>query len=240
MKFKEIFDRAVLTEEYVRKGLKIFYEIDLDLIKAKAELKVQNPQQSEQNLQQATQQPQQNPQQPQEQQPQQEPVAQPPEQSQQNDDEIDINSFNASVVTEDEVAENTEEKIVRKFEGIANLSNSEKDNIQSFEDVVDTLSKFKKNGTEVLDEFSTEIINLCMQQNFQEIKNKLDKKSKIFVEIYYGYKKDDSVGLRFSKRPNSELLTSTMMIDNEIVSSKFNMEKLNQQVAEYRNYDANK
>ena len=37
MKFKDIFDREVIVEEHVRKGLKIFYEIDMNLIKPKQE-----------------------------------------------------------------------------------------------------------------------------------------------------------------------------------------------------------
>lgn len=259
MKFKEIFDKAVLTEEHVRKGLKIFYEIDLDLIKPKVPEQSAVPQQPAATPE--TTQPVQSVQNPEQQPVNSEPMsAETPEQSQQeisqntpeqsveepenteqdSTQNFSASSFKASVVTEDEVSETTEERIVRKFEGVASLSESEKDNIQSFEDVVDVLSRTKKNGTEILDEFSTEIINLCIQQNFQEIKTKVDKKSKIFVEVYYGYKKDDSCGLRFSKRPNSDMLTSTMLIDNEIISAKFNIEKLNQQVAEYRNYDANK
>ena len=35
MNFKELFDREILNEQYVRKELKIFYELKLDLYKPK-------------------------------------------------------------------------------------------------------------------------------------------------------------------------------------------------------------
>ena len=38
----------------------------------------------------------------------------------------------------------------------------------------------------------------------------------------------------------SDILTSTMLLDNEIISAKFNIERINQQIIEYRNYEANK
>jgi hypothetical protein len=153
---------------------------------------------------------------------------------------IDVDSFKLSSVTTEENEDDDDNKIIKKFEGEMSLNDSQKDNIQSFDDILEALSKLKSKGENMFDEFSLEIATLCANQNFDKLKSELDKKSKIFIEIYYGFKKDDSVGVRFSKRPNSDILTSTMLIDNEIVSSKFDINRINQQIVEYRNYEANK
>lgn len=243
MKFKEIFDRSIVIEEHVRKGLKVYYEVDLELYKPTEE-KVEQP--IQQNIQ---------PQQPQDinsqsiqepvqsspdmnQQPQQDLNNQPVNQTQDTSG-IDVDSFKLSSVTTEE-NEDDENKIIKKFEGEMSLNDSQKDNIQSFDDILEALSKLKSKGENMFDEFSLEIATLCANQNFDKLKSELDKKSKIFIEIYYGFKKDDSIGVRFSKRPNSDILTSTMLIDNEIVSSKFDINRINQQIVEYRNYEANK
>ena len=229
MKFKELFDREMLVEQYVRKQLKIIYEIDLDLIKAnEKEPAQQNQEMPQQPVQEPMQQVAQEPIQPQ---PVQNSSNIPPESIQQaatpSPQELGI----ASVVTE-------EETINKKITGEISLSNEERDNIQSFEDIINVMSKKKINGNQIFDDFSAEMITLCCNQNFQQLQNDLDKKSKIFVEIYYGYNKDDSVGIRFSKRSNSETLTSSMLIDNEIIMTKFSIDKVNQRVAEFRNYEA--
>lgn len=246
MKFKELFDKEILTEsQQLRKGLKVFYEIDLDLYKPEVEPAVQNMQLATNPT--PTELPAQNPE-----------VYPTPETNTQltpevtpeisgepsipNDEngmpQLSVNT--EDFLKEDEVVVNNENVIVRKFKGEFNVSDTEMDNIQTLDDVIEILSDYKKNGTNILDEFSTEIIQLCTQQNFNEIKNKLDKKSKIFVEIGYGFKKDDSVEVRFNKRKNSNTLTSTMLVDNEIVSAKFSLDKVNTKIAEYRNYAANK
>jgi type IV secretory pathway VirB10-like protein len=251
MNFKELFDREILNEQYVRKELKIFYELKLDLYKPKETTEVPQAeippqQQAEIPVQQNEPQPEQPastepvPQE-QPQQPTEAPEQQPPQTTNPAQETADeLKKTLASVVTEDDASINDENRIMRNFEGEVKLSDSQKDNIQTFEDIIDVLSNHKKDGAEVVDEFSAEIITLCANQQFDQIKQKLDKKSKIWVEIYYGYKKDDSVGIRFSKRQNSDTLTSTMLIDNEIVPTKFSIDKINQKVAEYRNYDVKK
>ena len=246
MKFKEIFDRSIVIEEHVRKGLKIYYEVDLELYKPTEENTEQPQQPNQQNIQ---------PQQSQDMstQPIQEPVQPSPDMNQQSQQDlnnqpvnqtqdtsgIDVDSFKLSSVTTEE-NEDDENKIIKKFEGEMSLNDSQKDNIQSFDDILEALSKLQSKGENMFDEFSLEIATLCANQNFDKLKSELDKKSKIFIEIYYGFKKDDSVGIRFSKRPNSDILTSTMLIDNEIVSSKFDINRINQQIVEYRNYEVNK
>ena len=244
MKFKDIFDREVIVEEHVRKGLKIFYEIDMNLVKPKQEQTApenpvvqQQPQpitpvQPEQPISAPAPEAQVNP----------EPVQPEPEQTPQPTNGPDVSGLLASVQTEeDNAAENSEEKIMRHFKGEYVCKPEQADNIQTFEDLITILGDIKKDGVNILDDFSKEIIILCANQKYDEIKTQLDKKSKIFAEIYFGYKKDDSVGVRFKKAENSDSLSSSILIDNQIVTlTKFNIDRVNQKIVEYRNYEANK
>ena len=238
MKFKDIFDREVITEAHVRKGLKIFYEIDLNLIKPKEE----KPEEASAPENPPTPEPAQQPAQPEIPAPQPEaapPAQETPQQSIGNN--VDVSGLMASVYTEDEASENSEDKIMRHFNGEYVCSADQADNIQTFDDLLTILSEVKKNGINILDDFSKEIIALCANQKYDEIKTKLDKKSKIFAEIYFGYKKDDSVGVRFKKPENSDSLSSSILINNQIVTlTKFNLERVNQKIIEYRNYEAEK
>jgi len=243
MKFKDIFDREVITEAHVRKGLKIFYEIDLNLIKPKEEKPEAapapetppTPEPTQQPAQSETPQPEVNTTQTTE-----TPSAQAPQQPTAGNN-VDISGLMASVYTEDEASENSEDKIMRHFNGEYVCSADQADNIQTFDDLLTILSEVKKNGINILDDFSKEIITLCANQKYDEIKTKLDKKSKIFAEIYFGYKKDDSVGVRFKKPESSDSLSSSILINNQIVTlTKFNLERVNQKIIEYRNYEAEK
>jgi type IV secretory pathway VirB10-like protein len=249
MKFKDIFDKEVIVEQHVRKGLKIIYELDLNLVKPQQEENQEQPQQIAQQPAPAAAQPAQQPQAVPEQpvpaetpapeQPQEQP-AQPQDQQIPNE-KPDLSGMLASIKTEESAAETSEEKIMRHFKGEYVCSNEQADNIQSFDDLLNILGETKKDGVNILDDFSKEIILLCANQKYDDIKTKLDKKSKIFAEIYFGYKKDDSVGVRFKKGENMDTLSSSILINNQIVTlSKFNLERVNQKIIEYRNYEADK
>ena len=69
----------------------------------------------------------------------------------------------------------------------------------------------------------------------QTLKEKIGKESSIFAEIIYGKKREDSAGLRIIKRKNSELLTTSLMIDNKIINAKYNKDTLDKRITEYRN-----
>lgn len=228
MLFRELFNKEFLTEEKIRKSLKIFYEIKIDLLKKE---EVQNePEVPVQN------EPIQN-----------EPVQEPnpadvslPSNEQPQEPNIQDIALPSVVTEDDDAVVNDENRIVRKLEGEVELTDTQKDNIQTLDDIILALEETKKDGVPILDEFSSEIIRLLYSPNANEIDTKIDKdKSTIFVEFYYGYKKDDSVGVRFNKRKGN-LLTSTMLIDNEIISVKFSIDMVNNKISEFRNYEANK
>lgn len=238
MNFKEIFDKQIIIEEHVRKGLKIFYEIDLNLIKPKQEENLQNittQQQTQAPVQQVQPTPQIDNTQIQQTDNTTQVTEMPPEQQVQQpeqDNKPDISGLLSSVKTE-EAAEDSEEKVMRHFKGEYVCKTEQSDNIQTFDDLINILGDIKKDGTNIIDDFCKEIIILCANQNYNEIKTKLDKKSKIFVEVYFGYKKDDSVGVRFKKSENSDSLSSSILIDNQIVTlTKFNIDRVNQKIVE--------
>lgn len=145
-----------------------------------------------------------------------------------------------SVVTEDdgknETIVNDEDSIVRKMEGELVLQKEEVDEIQTVEDLITKLSEAKRDGTNILDEFTSDIINTCLTPALQpQLAQKVDKKSLIFVEILYGKKKEDSVGVRIIKRKNSDLMTTSMMIDNKIINSQYKKETLDKRITDMRN-----
>lgn len=252
MNFKEIFDREIIVEDHVRKGLKIFYEIDLNLVKPKQET-------TEQPTAPVTPVPSATPEVPPEQPtapvaditqpapetvPTQDVTKQPEQQNQQTqENKPDFSGLLSSVQTEEDegAAKNSEESIMRHFKGEYTCNPDQADNIQTFDDLINILGNVKKDGVNILDDFCKEIVLLCANQKYDEIKTKLDKKSKIFAEVYFGYKKDDSVGVRFKKSENSDSLSSSILIDNQIVTlTKFNIERVNQKIIEYRNYEVDK
>ena len=231
MLFRELLKKEFLTEENLRRQLKITYNINLNLIKKSSEENKEEPVQQNNTQEQ-----------PVNQQPLQQEVPAQPEQMQVQKPTTDMTSkpitaSNAlpSVVTEDEIEVMDENKIIRKVEGEIVLSDKQKDMIQSFDDIISELTEEKNNGEPVLDEFSEELIRLLYGPNVNDINQKIDKGSSIFVEIFYGYKKEDGVGVRFNKRKASESVTSTMLIDNEIISVPFSIARVNKMIVDLRN-----
>lgn len=146
----------------------------------------------------------------------------------------------ASVVTEDDdkdkVEVNDEDNIIRKMEGEIVVDKEEVNDIQSIDDIISYLAEKENDGVKILDEFSADIIQaLVNPATQQEVKDKVDKESKIFAEIIYGKKTDDSVGIRLIKRKNSELVTTSMLIDNKILNAAYSKDILDKRITEYRN-----
>ena len=255
MKFKELFDKEFLYESKKedKKATKIFYNFDINIKKKEEEQTTPTEQQNEptpdMNAQPAPVVPDINTQ----------PVpdinTQPvPDMSAQPAPiTTDINTQPVpdlsnlplgSVVTEDDdngdndghVSINDDNNIVRKFKGEMVLEKEEVDNIQTVEDIINILAENKVDGVNVLDEFTSDILQVMANPATQmQLKEKIDIESKIFAEILYGKKPEDSVGVRFVKRKGSEMITTSMMIDNKIVNAQYKKETLDKRITEYRN-----
>ena len=246
MTLRDIINKEfeVITEETrkEKKVVKIFYKLNLNLIKPAQtqeqpeqqdnEVNDQQPEQQQNNMQAPQQDLQQNIQ-------AQNNVPQP----ENNIPQIDVSEL-PSIQTEETENNNVDIKddntIVRKLEGEVELKKEKVDEIQTFQDIIEYLTKEQVEGVSVLDDFSSEILNIIFTPQASQISQKVDKKSSIFADIQYGFGKDDNVGVRIKKTANSDLISNVMIIDGSIINAPFNLMKVNERIIDYRNSLINK
>lgn len=247
MTLRDIINKEfeVITEETrkEKKVVKIFYKLNLNLIKP-AQIPEQPEQQdNEVNNQQPEQQ--NNTQIPQQQDLQQQniQIQNNVPQPENNIPQIDVSEL-PSIQTEETENNNVDIKddntIVRKLEGEVELKKEKVDEIQTFQDIIEYLTKEQVEGVSVLDDFSSEILNIIFTPQASQISQKVDKKSSIFADIQYGFGKDDNVGVRIKKTANSDLISNVMIIDGSIINTPFNLMKVNERIIDYRNSLINK
>ena len=247
MTLRDIINKEfeVITEETrkEKKVVKIFYKLNLNLIKPAQTPKQPEQQDNEVNNQQPEQQ-QNNMQAPQQDLQQQNIQAQNNvTQPENNIPQIDVSEL-PSIQTEETENNNVDIKddntIVRKLEGEVELKKEKVDEIQTFQDIIEYLTKEQVEGVSVLDDFSSEILNIIFTPQASQISQKVDKKSSIFADIQYGFGKDDNVGVRIKKTANSDLISNVMIIDGSIINAPFNLMKVNERIIDYRNSLINK
>ena len=247
MTLRDIINKEfeVITEETrkEKKVVKIFYKLNLNLIKPAQTPEQPEQQDNEANNQQPEQQ-QNNMQAPQQDLQQQNIQAQNNvTQPENNIPQIDVSEL-PSIQTEETENNNVDIKddntIVRKLEGEVELKKEKVDEIQTFQDIIEYLTKEQVEGVSVLDDFSSEILNIIFTPQASQISQKVDKKSSIFADIQYGFGKDDNVGVRIKKTANSDLISNVMIIDGSIINAPFNLMKVNERIIDYRNSLINK
>lgn len=249
MTLRDIINKEfeVITEETrkEKKVVKIFYKLNLNLIKPAQTSEQPEQQDNEINNQQPEQQ-QNNAQVPQQQDLQQNTQMQ--NNAPQPENNIQLPQIDASelpsIQTEETENNNIDIKddnaIVRKLEGEVELKKEKVDEIQTFQDIIEYLTKEQVEGVSVLDDFSSEILNIIFTPQASQISQKVDKKSSIFADIQYGFGKDDNVGVRIKKTANSDLISNVMIIDGSIINAPFNLMKVNERIIDYRNSLINK
>ena len=248
MTLRDIINKEfeVITEETrkEKKVVKIFYKLNLNLIKPAQTSEQPEQQDNEANNQQPEQQ-QNNTQVPQQQDLQQQNIQAQNNvtQPENNIPQIDVSEL-PSIQTEETENNNVDIKddntIVRKLEGEVELKKEKVDEIQTFQDIIEYLTKEQVEGVSVLDDFSSEILNIIFTPQASQISQKVDKKSSIFADIQYGFGKDDNVGVRIKKTANSDLISNVMIIDGSIINAPFNLMKVNERIIDYRNSLINK
>lgn len=249
MTLRDIINKEfeVITEETrkEKKVVKIFYKLNLNLIKPAQTSEQPEQQDNEANNQQPEQQ-QNNIQIPQQQDLQQNTQMQnntPQSENNTQLPQIDVSEL-PSLQTEETENNNVDIKddntIVRKLEGEVELKKEKVDEIQTFQDIIEYLTKEQVEGVSVLDDFSSEILNIIFTPQASQISQKVDKKSSIFADIQYGFGKDDNVGVRIKKTANSDLISNVMIIDGSIINAPFNLMKVNERIIDYRNSLINK
>lgn len=247
MTLRDIINKEfeVITEETrkEKKVVKIFYKLNLNLIKPAQTPEQPEQQDNEVNNQQPEQQ--NNTQIPQQQDLQQQNIQMQNNvpQPENNIPQIDVSEL-PSIQTEETENNNVDIKddntIVRKLEGEVELKKEKVDEIQTFQDIIEYLTKEQVEGVSVLDDFSSEILNIIFTPQASQISQKVDKKSSIFADIQYGFGKDDNVGVRIKKTANSDLISNVMIIDGSIINAPFNLMKVNERIIDYRNSLINK
>ncbi len=248
MTLRDIINKEfeVITEETrkEKKVVKIFYKLNLNLIKPAQSSEQPEQQDNEVNNQQPEQQ--NNTQIPQQQDLQQNIQMQNNAPQPENNvqlPQIDVSEL-PSIQTEETENNNVDIKddntIVRKLEGEVELKKEKVDEIQTFQDIIEYLTKEQVEGVSVLDDFSSEILNIIFTPQASQISQKVDKKSSIFADIQYGFGKDDNVGVRIKKTANSDLISNVMIIDGSIINAPFNLMKVNERIIDYRNSLINK
>ena len=247
MTLRDIINKEfeVITEETrkEKKVVKIFYKLNLNLIKP-AQIPEQPEQQDNEVNNQQPEQQQNNMQAPQQDLHQQNTQIQNNvPQPENNIPQIDVSEL-PSIQTEETENNNVDIKddntIVRKLEGEVELKKEKVDEIQTFQDIIEYLTKEQVEGVSVLDDFSSEILNIIFTPQASQISQKVDKKSSIFADIQYGFGKDDNVGVRIKKTANSDLISNVMIIDGSIINAPFNLMKVNERIIDYRNSLINK
>ena len=243
MTLRDIINKEfeVINEDQktTKKVINIFYKLNINLIKPQTENKEQENNQVQQP-QQIQQEPVQQPQeQPQQAAALQNDITQQPQQNSGLPSDNEINAL-ASVQTEEETENNAmdikdDNNIVRKIEGQVELKQEKVDEIQTFQDIIEYLTKEQVEGVSVFDEFTSEVINTIFSPQAAQISQMVDKKSSIFVDIQYGFAKDDNVGVRIKKVANSDTVSNVMIIDGEIINAPFNLMKVNERIIDYRN-----
>ena len=247
MTLRDIINKEfeVITEETrkEKKVVKIFYKLNLNLIKPDQASEQPEQKDNEVNNQQPEQQ--NNTQIPQQQDLQQQNIQAQNNvpQPENNIPQIDVSEL-PSIQTEETENNNVDIKddntIVRKLEGEVELKKEKVDEIQTFQDIIEYLTKEQVEGVSVLDDFSSEILNIIFTPQASQISQKVDKKSSIFADIQYGFGKDDNVGVRIKKTANSDLISNVMIIDGSIINAPFNLMKVNERIIDYRNSLINK
>jgi type IV secretory pathway VirB10-like protein len=138
---------------------------------------------------------------------------------------------------EDEEKVTNDSEIIRKTEGELALSKEEVDEIQTIEDLIDTLGDKDNDGDNILDDFSIEVIKTMISpEAAQKASQVINRDDYIFLDILYGRKKeDDNIGFRITKRKKSDMVSSVILKDGEILNSPFNPKIINDEIVNLRN-----
>lgn len=218
MNFKDIIKKEFLFESKKESAgaLKVFYSIDI-----KIQEEVTPP----------AEQPQVTP-------PVQEPVAPPPAA-----EVPQVTPPVQPVIQQESINEDEDDSksIVKKLDGVLTLTKEDADNIQSVEDLIDFMADKKDHGEKILDELTVEVItSLIMSPDAMKTNDIIKKEDQIIITIYYGYKKENSIGFKILKRKGVSSVSTIMLKDNEVLDSQFDFKKFNSQIVDYRNEWLNK
>lgn len=249
--FKEIFDKQILVEDVVGKIYNIYYKFDFNLKKKKEETD-QQPQQNAQDIPPQSAAPEQQPQ------PESPITAVPPappenigmpspeQQAQEIDDSMKpaepeqsaAEVALSSVYTEEEKEEKEGKEKKIKLSGDISLKKEKIDRFESIYEVIGAINDHYKGKHEEEIEFCTEFTQLLIDNNLDKISQDYDVlESTYFVEVVFGFNKQESVGVRYNKRKGMDKPSPIMLIDNNIIGG-FSIKNINTKIQSFRNYSS--
>ena len=136
---------------------------------------------------------------------------------------------------------NVGKDIIKHIDGVISLSKDDVENIQTIDDLLDLLGDKKHDGQDLLDDLTIEVItSLVGNPEAMKAQNLLKKDDQIIISLAFGYKKDDSVGIKILKRRGVSSVSIMMTKDNEVLDSPFDTKRFNGQIVAYRNETINK
>lgn len=222
-KFLNVFNETFLTEKKADKAseiLRIFYEVSINITNANKDL----PTQDIGNAQQVAAQPQ--------------PQAAPAQQvqpAQQLNQETE-SRFKKFLIEQDIEVPTNEQDYTYNNKGVLNVPKQEFDNIQTLEDIVDYITDKRDNkGLKIIDDITVELIYSMAGITQTDLGSIVKKEDKIIVDIDYGNKKEDSVGIKLLKRAGVNNVSLIMKKDNELIDAPFNLKQFNSQIVSFRN-----
>lgn len=126
--------------------------------------------------------------------------------------------------------------IIKKIEGVIALSKEEIDNIMTIDDILDVLGDKKHKGEDLLDDLTIEtVLSLIGNPEAMKSPDLIKKNDQIIINLNFGYKKEDSVGIKILKRKGVNSVSIMLIKDNAIIDAPFDVKKFNNQITEYRN-----
>ena len=109
------------------------------------------------------------------------------------------------------------------------------ENIQSLEDLIDYISDKKDKGKPIIDKLAQEIVLSLSDVGTKPVEDVINEGDKILIDVDYGLKKEDSVGLKVVKNAGTNSASILMKKDGKILASPFDITAFNRQMVYIRN-----
>lgn len=155
----------------------------------------------------------------------------------------------------------TENIYRQETKGEVTVSKEEANNIQTFQDLIEFLARTDKadldkkqtpiekilgkegsvskeeelTSQKIISPIIREAILLLIGSGGEGTKDLINDDDKVVVDIDYGHNKSDCIGFRITKNPGTEIFSTVIKKDGEVLSAPFNLNVINKQILYYRN-----
>ena len=123
----------------------------------------------------------------------------------------------------------------KKASGEIVVPGSEVQSIQTLEDLLDFIADKSDKTGKILDQVAIELIFAMAGVSQNPLEQIVKQNDKVIIEINYGHKKDDAIGLKLLKRSGVSNVSIVMIKDQEVLDSQFDLKAFNSQIVILRN-----